>query len=113
MELAKGQPPTMDEVVDQTARALLNATPEGSEVILFGSYARGNAGPYSDADFLVVEPTVSDAWRESVRLRRHVAKVPLAMDIIVVSRERFEAERNSVNGLLAEAARGKVYRHDT
>ena len=104
--------PTIDPRVDQTARALLEAAPRGSEVILFGSHARGNASEHSDADFLVVEPTVNDAWGESVRLRRVVAKVPLSMDIIVVSRERFEAERNHRNSLVGEAARGRVYRHE-
>ena len=79
--------------IDEAARMLLRATPEGSEVILFGSHARGDAAAHSDVDFLVVEPAASDAWHESVRLRRHLARVPLAMDVIVVSRARFNAER--------------------
>lgn len=103
---------TAQELIDQAARMLLDAAPLGSEVILFGSHARGDAGYYSDVDFLIVEPEVSDAWRESVRLRRHVASIPLAMDVIVVSRARFEAERNHRNGLVAEAARGRVYRNE-
>ncbi len=102
----------VDPLVDSTARALLAAAPEGSTVILFGSHARGTAGEHSDADFLVVEPIIQDVWAESVRLRRVVAKVPLAMDLIVVGRDRFEAERNDRSGLVAEASRGKVYRHE-
>src|SRR4051812_41537469 len=86
-----------EEAVEAAARMLLDAAPEGSEVILFGSHARGDAGYYSDVDFLIVEPEVTDAWRESVRLRRHLARVPLSMDIIVVSRARFEAERHLKN----------------
>jgi predicted nucleotidyltransferase len=110
MEPVKAQPPAMDKIVDQAARALLEATPQGSEVILFGSYARGNAGPHSDADFLVVEPIVSDAWGESVRLRRHVADVPLAIDIIVVDRQLFEAWKGQVNSIVSRAHReGKRY----
>ena len=98
------------EIVDQAANMLLDAAPAGSEVILFGSYATGRASEYSDADFLIVEPVLTDAWHESVRLRRHVAKVPLAMDVIVVSRERFERERGQVNSIVASAARdGRVY----
>ena len=31
-----------------------------AQVILFGSHARGEAGPHSDADFLVIEPEVDD-----------------------------------------------------
>jgi predicted nucleotidyltransferase len=99
-------------LVERTARALLASAPKGSEVILFGSHARGTAGEHSDADFLVVEPSVEDPWAESVRLRRVVARIPLAMDLIVIGRERFEAERNERNGLVAEAAKGRVYRHE-
>ena len=110
MEPTDAQMPKMHEIVDQTARALLEAAPLGSEVILFGSYARGTAGPHSDADFLVVEPTVGDPWGESVRLRSHVAAVPLAMDIIVVSRELFEAWKGQVNSIVSRAHReGKRY----
>ena len=104
--------PVPREIIDESARMLLEAAPKGSEVILFGSYARGNAAAHSDVDFLVVEPAVSDAWRESVRLRRHLAKVPLAMDIIVVSRARFEAERHWKNSLIAAAAEGRSYRNE-
>lgn len=97
-------------LIDQTARMLQEAAPAGSEVILFGSHARGEAGPNSDADFMVVEPEVDDPWREAVRLRRHVGKVPLAMDVIVVSRELFEAWKGGVNSVVARANReGKRY----
>ncbi len=107
------QTASISQEIDRAARKLLEAAPQGSEVILFGSHARGDAGYYSDVDFLIVEPHVSDAWRESVRLRRQVAEFPLAMDVIVVSRARFEAERSHRNGLVAEASRGKIYRHET
>lgn len=102
----------IDPLVESTARALLQAAPEGSEVILFGSHARGTAHEHSDADYLVVEPTVSDAWGESVRLRRVVAKVPLAMDVIVMSRGKFERCRGSYGHIAHSAAsEGRVYRH--
>jgi predicted nucleotidyltransferase len=100
-------------VIDQAAMNLLDAAPAGSEVILFGSHARGEAGAHSDADFLVIEPAVSDPWRESVRLRRRVADAPLAMDVIVVSRSTFERRKDSPGNLVSEALReGKVYRRD-
>lgn len=102
---------TIDPLVEQTARDLLRAAPEGSEVILFGSHARGTAGEHSDADFLVVEPLVSDSWGESVRLRRVVAKVPLGMDIVVMSRGKYERWKSFPGNIASAAAlEGKVYR---
>ena len=41
-----------------------------AQVILFGSHARGEANPHSDADFLIVEPEVANEAEESVRLHR-------------------------------------------
>lgn len=97
-------------LIDQTVRMLQEAAPAGSEVILFGSHARGEAHADSDADFMVVEPEVDDPWGEAVRLRRHVGKIPLAMDVIVVSRELFEAWKGGVNSVIARAHReGKRY----
>ena len=57
--------PTIRKVAD----ALLAATPPGSQVILFGSYARGQADSRSDLDFLVVEPEVQDLAAEMIYQR--------------------------------------------
>jgi predicted nucleotidyltransferase len=96
---------TIREAVDR----LLRAAP-GSTVILFGSYARGQASEQSDLDFLVVEPQVSDAMGEMVRLRQVLADLPAAVDLLVVSRERFEYWRDTPNTVISRAAReGTAY----
>ena len=41
--------------IEQAIEVLLDAAPRGSEVILFGSYARGDAVADSDVDFLVID----------------------------------------------------------
>ena len=93
------------EVVDR----LLRAAP-GSTVILFGSYARGQASEASDLDFLVVEPEVQDAPAEMVRLRQVLADLPLAVDVLVVSREKFDYWKDTPNTVIARALReGKLY----
>ena len=67
---------------------------------------------HSDVDFMVVEPVVTDARCESVRLRRALNPIQAAIDVLVVSRERFERWKTFPSTVIAEAAReGKVYCH--
>ena len=48
------------ESIREAIGVLLDHAPDGSKVILFGSYARDTPEPSSDIDFLVVEPDVAD-----------------------------------------------------
>ena len=95
-------------MIDQAAIAeavnlLLKTAPAGSEVILFGSHARGEAGPDSDLDFLVVEPTVKSKRAEMVRLRDALRPLRIPADVLVTSREVFEDWRDTPNNILFEA----------
>lgn len=66
---------------------LAKAAPHAEQILLFGSYARGQAHEESDLDFLVIEPTVENRAREMVRLRRALRPLRLPVDILVYSRE--------------------------
>ncbi len=78
-------------------------------VILFGSHARGDAGPDSDVDFLVVLPHVTDKRQSAVEIRRALADFPLPKDIIVTSPEEIAARGDMVGTVLRPALReGKV-----
>lgn len=72
-------------------------------MFLFGSHARGTAGPRSDLDILVVEPEVENRAEEEIRLRRALRDLAIATDIIVVS-ERDVEEWRDVRGSLVHAA---------
>ncbi len=79
------------------------------KVILFGSHARGEAGPDSDVDLLVVMP-VSGSKREKaveVAVALHAIRVP--KDIIVTTPEEFEW-RKEIPGTIERPAvlEGKV-----
>jgi len=93
------------QTIDEAARRLLDAAPAGSRVILFGSYARGEADPRSDVDFLVVEPAVEDTFAEEVRLINALRPMRLAVDIVVVGREEFNYWKETPNTLPYEAMR--------
>ncbi|MCS6785548.1 MAG: nucleotidyltransferase domain-containing protein [Thiobacillaceae bacterium] len=65
-----------------------------AKVILFGSYARGEADEGSDADFLVIESQVSDPVREMVRLNKLLAPLGVPVDILVCSEREVQKRRD-------------------
>jgi uncharacterized protein len=66
---------------------LAKAAPNAEQILLFGSYARGDAHAQSDLDFLVIERTVENRAREMVRLRRALRPLRVAADVLVYSSE--------------------------
>lgn len=79
-------------------------------VILFGSRARGDDGPHSDVDLLVVMPDgIEDERRVTVEIRRILRDMPVAKDIVVTTPEEIERRGDLVGTVLRPALReGKV-----
>lgn len=81
-------------------------------VILFGSYARGTARAGSDVDVVVVEDAPFGAERsrraELQRIRRALADVRVAKDIILCSSAEYEEWRQAPNHVIAHAEREGV-----
>ena len=82
------------------------AQPE--QIILFGSAARGEMGPDSDLDLLVVEEGVHRR-RLAQRIYRNLIGVGQAVDIVVATPEDLERYGNSI-GLIYKPAltEGKI-----
>jgi predicted nucleotidyltransferase len=100
--------PVDETLIAEAGRRLAAAAPD-SQVILFGSHARGEANPHSDVDFLVVEPEVDNEAEESVRLHRTIRDLRVPADVIVVSREYAERWREVRGGLVhAALSQGRV-----
>ncbi len=75
-------------------------------VILFGSRARGDAGPHSDVDLLVVMPDgIDDERRVTVEIRRLLRDMPAAKDIVVTTPEEIERRGDLVGTVLRPALR--------
>src|SRR5438105_3613756 len=87
------------ETDERAIKVLLAQAPPGSCVILFGSYARGDAHAESDLDFLVVEPTLESRRAEMVRLRSLLRPLGVPADVLVVSRRTFEAWKDQPNNV--------------
>lgn len=98
------------EMIDLAIATLLADAPAGSQVILFGSYARGDAKDDSDLDFLVVEPTLRSRRAEMVRLRESLRPLGIPAEVLVVSRAAFDAWKVMPNNVIYQANReGKMY----
>lgn len=92
-----------NDVIELAGQWLAAAATAPARVVLFGSHARGDAGPNSDLDFLVIEREVADRHAEMVRLGREVRSLGVPVDIVVVS-EAYAAEWAHVKNSLVHAA---------
>ena len=78
-------------------------------VILFGSHARGTAGPDSDVDLLVVMPVTGSKRAKQLEVRLAVREFKLPKDIIVTTPEDFEWRKEIPGTVERPAAReGRV-----
>ena len=65
------------------------------QVILFGSYARGEATERSDVDFLVVAETDLPRHKRAVGLYKQLRPYPFGMDIVVYTPQEVEEGKKS------------------
>ncbi len=98
--------------VDRIARDIIDATvgaiaPE--RIVVFGSRARGDAGPDSDLDLLVV---TRDSFTpqhtrqgELRRIRQALRAFRLPVDVLLYSCDEIDAWRNSPNHVIARSLR--------
>ena len=91
--------------VSATLQCLAAEAPRGTQVIVFGSRARGDARPDSDVDVLVIEPEVKDRMAEAVRLSSLLGRRLIPADVIVMSRSAFDDEKGIPNSLAFRAVR--------
>ena len=98
-------------ILDAARRAAFAAS-SPARVILFGSYARGDADDDSDLDLLVIERRVTDKAAEYLKLHRAIGPMGVGVDVLVLSQEEFQ-RRSQVPGTLPywAAKEGKLL-HD-
>lgn len=90
---------TNDSVVETIVLRLVSAlSPE--RIYLFGSQARGDAGPDSDYDFLVVVRTSAlPRYRRDQAAFEALLGVGVAKDVLVLTHDEFERQRTVVCSL--------------
>lgn len=76
------------------ARIVTQFEPE--RIILFGSYARGDAVPDSDIDLLVVMPIKGSKRETRLSIRTALHDIPMPKDVIVSDPMEFERRKDIV-----------------
>jgi predicted nucleotidyltransferase len=95
-------------VLDEIVRRIV-AVAEPETIILFGSAARGDLGPNSDVDLLVVKRGVFHRRWLMAAIYRSLIGVGQAVDVVVVTPEDVEHYRESQALVIAPALReGRV-----
>ncbi len=96
------------EIIAEMVRRIVEEF-DPQKIILFGSYARGVAGPDSDVDLLVVMPVQGSRRQKRVAIRTALSGMGLAKDVIVVTPEEAERYRDLAGTIVRPALReGKV-----
>jgi predicted nucleotidyltransferase len=72
--------------------ALIVRAVDPDEVILFGSTAKGTAGPDSDLDLMVIGPFRGPRHRRGRELRGLLDRFPVQIDLHLMTREELAAE---------------------
>lgn len=96
------------EIIQEMVRRIV-AKFDPLQIILFGSYARGTAGPDSDVDLLVVMPIDSSHKEKNLEISVELHAMGLAKDVFVVTPEEVRKYRDIVGTIIKTAVHeGKV-----
>lgn len=102
--LQTAQPPYLTEVVDRIARKF-----NPVRIILFGSWARGEAREDSDVDLLVVLQKVEHKRKTAIQIGNTLSNLPISKDIVVTTPEEIAIYGKTVGNILRPALEdGKI-----
>lgn len=95
-------------VLNKTARCIVERF-HPDQIILFGSCANGNPTEDSDLDILIVMPIEGSRRRMANEIDLALADRTVPMDLIVVTPEQFDCQKDMIGTIVREAVReGRV-----
>ena len=89
------------EVIEQLVRRIIELV-QPLRIILFGSAARGEMGPDSDIDVLVVMPEGVHRRRTAQLLYRQIRGLGVPFDILVATPDDLERQKDNI-GLIYQS----------
>lgn len=105
--MIKPQHSTMEQIQEMVGRIAARFDPD--QIILFGSHARGEVGPDSDVDLLVVMPVQGSKRAKQLEIRTALRDFQIPKDIVVSKTEDFQWRKDIVGTIEYPAIRdGRV-----
>jgi predicted nucleotidyltransferase len=102
------KPLSVPERIDRMVKQIVKKF-HPDKIILFGSHARGDAGPDSDVDLLVVMPVQESITEQRLEIKLALPDLPVRVDVIVTTPEDFAWRKDIVGTIEWPATReGKV-----
>ncbi len=99
--------PVQDSIREMVRRIAAQFHPD--KIILFGSHARGEAGPDSDVDLLIVMPVEGSKRQKASEIDVALFGIDVPVDVIVVRPEEVERYRYQIGSIFYPALReGKI-----
>jgi predicted nucleotidyltransferase len=96
-----------DALDEMTRRIVERFHPE--RIIVFGSYVNGEPTENSDLDILIVMPVEGSRRRKANEIDLTLADRVVPMDLIVVTPEQFDRQKDMMGTIVREAVRdGRV-----
>lgn len=83
-----------EATIKQAVQRIAAAAYAPIKVILFGSYARGDADKGSDLDLMVVEKDIPDRAQEYLRLHSAVGYLGVGVDVLIFTESEFNKRRD-------------------
>jgi predicted nucleotidyltransferase len=94
----------LDAALDTVVRRIVEIA-QPDRIILFGSAARGEMGPDSDIDLLVVKMDVEHRGHLAQEIYLRLPSVGIPVDVIVVTPEDIERFKDRVGTIIRPAMR--------
>jgi predicted nucleotidyltransferase len=92
-----------ESTIQEAVRRIVEAfAPE--RVIVFGSAARGDQGPKSDLDLLVIVPRIENRRAMTTAMSGLLWGLRIPCDLLVLTGEEFERERGVIGSVIRPAA---------
>lgn len=89
-----------EKINEVVKRIVSNVNPK--KIILFGSYAEGNADNDSDLDILVVKDMNIPRYKRSREIRKHLRGIKVPVDLVVYTQEEINKWKNNKHAFISK-----------